>query len=73
MKNIYGLENYHSVINSGLITYFPKDTILELSVFYHYLDLHNKRIYDMNSMVNSIMNSDTIPPDACRGNRIKYS
>jgi hypothetical protein len=56
-ETVYSLENYRSVVNSGLITYLEKDTILELTILYHYLELHNKRIFDMNDMVNSVMNS----------------
>lgn len=56
-ESVYSLENYRSVVNSGLVTYLEKDTIVQITILYHYLELHNKRIFDMNDMVNSVMNS----------------
>jgi hypothetical protein len=74
-ETVYSLENYRTVVSSRLITYLEKDTILQLTILYHYLELHNKRIFDMNDMVNSVMNSvkDSSDISRERENQLKES
>ncbi len=56
-ENVINTTSYQSIVNSGLITYFQKDTQEQLNSYYFYATVHNKRIYDMAQMFNNKMNS----------------
>jgi len=56
-QNIINTSSYQSVINSGLITYFQKETQKELNSYYFYITMHNKRIFFMAEMANNTLNS----------------
>ena len=53
---VFSLENYHSVVNSGLITYFKGETQIAATQFYHLLELHNRRVFEMSFMTISTLN-----------------
>lgn len=59
-ENNISTDHYHSIVYSGLITYFQKDTQREVTHFYHIMTLHNKRIFDMGQMLNSKMSSSKL-------------
>jgi len=50
-------EHYQTMVYSGLITYLKKETQSELTHFYHFITLHNKRMFDMGDMINRRLNS----------------
>ena len=60
---VFNLENYHSVINSGLITYFKRETQGELTKFYHHLELHNRRVFEMSFVANITLSKTNLEED----------
>ena len=51
-ENIINKAPYDGIVNSGLITYLEKETQSKLNTYYFYVDLHNKRMFNLAQIYN---------------------
>lgn len=51
-ENIINKAPYDGIVNSGLITYLKDEIQREFSTYYFYVDLHNKRMFNLAQVYN---------------------
>lgn len=51
-ENIINKAPYDGIVNSGLITYLKEKVQSKLNTYYFYVDVHNKRMFNLAQIYN---------------------